>query len=300
MIIIAALMFYGCNKENLTAQTMKEKMYITIGEVTRIVTMEDNVGTRALVAALQTENIVYIAHDYGNFEKVGYIGQSFPTDDHQTTTSAGDLVLSHSSKATITLVCPIQCTVARVFVPFAAVFFQKNQKNEKNRARYKFISYFCIVNDINLTMTYEQLKLENQLCFRLYTAARLTVGVYHPYLDPLGITYPQYLVLLVLWEQDKQPVCDIAKKMMLDTNTVTPLLQRMEKAGIVKRTRGKEDSRQRIVSLTEKGNAMQEQAKHIPECLRNDVALKTGDEEEILKIIPALEKLIEGLKQTKK
>ena len=149
-------------------------------------------------------------------------------------------------------------------------------------------------------MAYEQLKLENQLCFRLYTAARLTVGVYHPYLDPLGITYPQYLVLLVLWEQDKQPVCDIAKKMMLDTNTVTPLLQRMEKAGIVKRTRGKEDSRQRIVSLTEKGKAMQEQAKHIPECLRNDVALKTGDEEEILKIIPALEKLIEGLKQTKK
>lgn len=93
LIIIAALMFYGCNKENLTAQTMKEKMYITIGEVTRIVTMEDNVSTRALVAALQTENIVYIAHDYGNFEKVGYIGQSFPTNDHQTTTSAGDLVL---------------------------------------------------------------------------------------------------------------------------------------------------------------------------------------------------------------
>ena len=146
-------------------------------------------------------------------------------------------------------------------------------------------------------MEYEQLKLENQLCFRLYTAARLTMGVYHPYLDPLGITYPQYLVLLVLWEQDKQPVCDIAKKMMLDTNTVTPLLQRMEKAGIIKRTRGKEDSRQRIVSLTEKGKAMQEQAKHIPERLHNEVALKTGDKEEILKLIPALDKLIDGLKK---
>lgn len=151
-----------------------------------------------------------------------------------------------------------------------------------------------------LNMAYEQLILENQLCFRLYTAARLTMGVYHPYLDPLGITYPQYLVLLVLWEQDKQPVCDIAKKMMLDTNTVTPLLQRMEKAGIVKRTRGKEDSRQRIVSLTEKGKAMQEQAKDIPECLINDVALKMGDEEEILKMIPALDKLIDGLKKVKK
>ena len=149
-------------------------------------------------------------------------------------------------------------------------------------------------------MAYEQLKLENQLCFRLYTAARLTMGVYHPYLDPLGITYPQYLVLLVLWEQDKQPVCDIAKKMMLETNTITPLLQRMEKAGIVKRTRGKEDSRQRIVSLTEKGKAMQEQAKHIPECLSNDVALKMGDEEEILKMIPILDKLIDGLKKVEK
>lgn len=154
-----------------------------------------------------------------------------------------------------------------------------------HRERYKF------------DMAYEQLKLENQLCFRLYTAARLTMGVYHPYLDPLGITYPQYLVLLVLWEQDKQPVCDIAKKMMLDTNTVTPLLQRMEKSGLINRTRGKEDSRQRIVSLTEKGKAMQEQAKHIPECLSNDVVLKTGEEEEILKMIPTLDKLIDGLKK---
>ena len=157
-----------------------------------------------------------------------------------------------------------------------------------HRERYKF------------DMAYEQLKLENQLCFRLYTAARLTMGVYHPYLDPLGITYPQYLVLLVLWEQDKQPVCDIAKKMMLDTNTVTPLLQRMEKSGLINRTRGKEDSRQRIVSLTEKGKSLNEQAREIPNCLRHDLAIKTGEEDEILKMIPLLDKLIEGLKQTNK
>jgi DNA-binding MarR family transcriptional regulator len=149
-------------------------------------------------------------------------------------------------------------------------------------------------------MAYEQLKLDNQLCFRLYTAARLTIGAYHPYLDPLGITYPQYLVMLVLWEQDKQPVCDIAKSLMLDTNTVTPLLQRMEKIGLVKRTQGKEDTRQRIVSLTKKGKALQEKAKPIPDCLRNDVALKTGEEEEILSIIPALDVLIDGLKKVKK
>ena len=147
-------------------------------------------------------------------------------------------------------------------------------------------------------MTEDEMKLENQLCFRLYTAARLTMGAYHPYLDPLGITYPQYLVLLVLWENDKQPVMDIAHKLLLDSNTITPLLQRMEKSGLINRTKGKEDSRQRIVSLTEKGRAMYEQARHIPGCLRNDVALKTGDKEEIIKMIPTLDKLIDGLKKT--
>ena len=149
-------------------------------------------------------------------------------------------------------------------------------------------------------MTEEHMKLENQLCFRLYTAARLTMGAYHPYLDPLRITYPQYLVLLVLWEKDSQPVMDIAHKMLLDSNTITPLLQRMEKSGLINRTKGKEDTRQRIVSLTEKGRAMYEQTKHIPECLSNDVVLKTGDEEEILRMIPTLDKLIDGLKKMEK
>lgn len=147
-------------------------------------------------------------------------------------------------------------------------------------------------------MEYEQLKLDNQLCFRLYTASRLTTGAYHPYFDPLGITYPQYLVLLVLWEKDRQPVNDIARRLMLETNTVTPLLQRMEKAGLVTRKKGKSDSRQRIVSLTEKGIEMREQAKHIPECLATEIIKTTGSVEEIMQMIPMLDKLIEGLKQT--
>ena len=149
-------------------------------------------------------------------------------------------------------------------------------------------------------MKYEQLKLENQVCFRLYTAARLTMGAYHPYLDPLGLTYPQYLVMLVLWEQDKQPVNDIAHKLLLETNTVTPLLQRMEKAGLIVRTQGKEDSRQRIVTLTKKGIELREQAKHIPECLSADIIKNEGSVEEIAQMIPTLDKLIEGLKQTSK
>ena len=138
----------------------------------------------------------------------------------------------------------------------------------------------------------EQLKIDNQLCFRLYTAARLTMGAYHPYLEPLGITYPQYLVLLVLWEKDKQPVCDLCKRLFLETNTVTPLLQRMEKAGLLTRTRGKEDTRQRIVSLTEKGDALRNQAAVIHESMRKEIALKLSEEKEM---VPMLDKLIEEL-----
>lgn len=107
---------------------------------------------------------------------------------------------------------------------------------------------------------HEELRLDNQVCFRLYTAARLIQQAYTPLLNQLGITYPQYLVLMVLWEQDAQPVNDIAHRLVLETNTVTPLLQRMEKQGIVVRKRGKEDKRQQIVSLTEKGRAMEEEA----------------------------------------
>ena len=105
-----------------------------------------------------------------------------------------------------------------------------------------------------------ELQLDNQICFRLYTAARLVTQAYTPLLNTLGITYPQYLVLMVLWEKDNQPVNDIAHRLLLETNTVTPLLQRMEKLGIVSRKKGKEDKRQQIVSLTEKGKAMEEQA----------------------------------------
>lgn len=149
-------------------------------------------------------------------------------------------------------------------------------------------------------MDNEQLKLENQFCFRLYSAARLMMGAYHPYLDPLGITYPQYLVLLVLWEQDKQLVCDIGKRLMLDTNTMTPLLQRMEKAGLLTRTRGLEDTRQRIVALTKRGKALYEQAQHIPDNMRKAVSMQESEVEEFLQTIPTLDKLIEELKKLNK
>jgi len=105
-----------------------------------------------------------------------------------------------------------------------------------------------------------ELQLDNQVCFRLYTASRLIIQAYTPILTKLGITYPQYLVLMVLWEKDAQPVNDIAHRLMLETNTVTPLLQRMEKAGIISRKKGEQDKRQQIVYLTEKGRAMEQEA----------------------------------------
>ena len=106
-----------------------------------------------------------------------------------------------------------------------------------------------------------ELQIDNQICFRLYTAARLVTQAYTPMLTELGITYPQYLVLMVLWEKDCQPVNDIAHRLLLETNTVTPLLQRMEKQGLLTRKQGKEDSRQRIVSLTKHGKELEEKAK---------------------------------------
>ena len=105
-----------------------------------------------------------------------------------------------------------------------------------------------------------ELQLDNQICFRLYSAARLVTQAYTPLLNTLGITYPQYLVLMVLWEKDNQPVNDIAHRLLLETNTVTPLLQRMEKLGIVSRKKGERDKRQQIVSLTKKGKALEEKA----------------------------------------
>jgi MarR family transcriptional regulator, organic hydroperoxide resistance regulator len=116
-------------------------------------------------------------------------------------------------------------------------------------------------------MVYEQLKLDNQICFPVYAASRLITREYQPFLDQLGITYPQYLVLMILWENDGMPVNDIAKRLILNTNTITPLLKRMEQQGIIQRSRSSDDERKVIVQLTEKGKQLQEHAALIPEKL---------------------------------
>lgn len=117
----------------------------------------------------------------------------------------------------------------------------------------------------------DHLKLDNQICFPFYAASRLIIRAYQPHLDKLGITYPQYLVMLVLWEKDGIPVNDIAHKLILNTNTVTPLLKRMESMGLIQREKSKEDERKVLVRLTSKGKEMQEAAAGIPEALMQSV-----------------------------
>ena len=111
----------------------------------------------------------------------------------------------------------------------------------------------------------ETMKLENQLCFPLYAAARNVTGLYTPYLKPLGLTYTQYLVFLVLWEEDGLTVGEICEKLMLDSGTLSPLLKKMEAAGYVERKRSQEDDRVVVITLTEKGRALQNEAKDVPQ-----------------------------------
>ena len=129
-------------------------------------------------------------------------------------------------------------------------------------------------------MEYEQLKLENQLCFPVYAASRLITREYQPLLVSIEITYPQYLVLMVLWENDCISVNEIAKKLILNTNTITPLLKRMEQQGLLNRKREDKDERKVIVQLTKKGMNLQEEASKIPEELikrLSDSELKIDD-----------------------
>ena len=145
---------------------------------------------------------------------------------------------------------------------------------------------------------HKELQLDNQICFRLYSAARLVTQAYTPLLNTLGITYPQYLVLMVLWERDNQPVNDIAHRLLLETNTVTPLLQRMEKLGIVSRKKGEQDKRQQIVSLTKKGKELEEEAfAKIPSGLEQQLLACPQKQEDYPRLAQELDSIINTLKK---
>ncbi len=115
-----------------------------------------------------------------------------------------------------------------------------------------------------MAQQYEQLLLKNQICFPLYACGRKIVGAYTPYLKPLGLTYTQYIVLMVLWEHRSVNVGQLGATLLLDAGTLTPLLKRMEQAGLVTRARSVEDERVTIVTITKKGEALKEKCKDIP------------------------------------
>ena len=112
---------------------------------------------------------------------------------------------------------------------------------------------------------HETMKLDNQLCFPLYAAARRVVSLYTPWLKPFGLTYTQYVVFLVLWENDGITVGGLCERLMLDNGTVSPLLKKMQQAGYIDRKRSEEDDRVVVITLTDKGRALQEQVKDVQE-----------------------------------
>ncbi|SFU55220.1 DNA-binding transcriptional regulator, MarR family [Pustulibacterium marinum] len=125
-------------------------------------------------------------------------------------------------------------------------------------------------------------KLDNQLCFPLYAASRLITKCYQPLLKDFELTYPQYLVLMVLWEQDKVPLNYLSEKLYLQSNTLTPLVKRMEEMQLVTRQRSKEDERSVLISLTEKGQSLKCEAKEVPTQLVANFDKMTTEELKLL------------------
>ena len=124
---------------------------------------------------------------------------------------------------------------------------------------------------------YDALKLENQLCFPLYAASRQVIRQYRPFLDELGLTYTQYIVLLVLWEDRRVSVKQLGKKLFLDSGTLTPVLKSLESKGFIKRCRSSEDERVLIAEVTPKGEKLREKTLSVPADVYKSVRLEDNE-----------------------
>ena len=133
-----------------------------------------------------------------------------------------------------------------------------------------------------MSQEYEQLLLKNQLCFPMYACGRKIVASYTPYLKPLGLTYTQYIVFMVLWEKENVNVGQLGKLLHLDAGTLTPLLKHLEKDGYITRARSKEDERVTLISITKKGKELKEKCKDIPLKLASEGSSLTRKEAEEL------------------
>ncbi len=128
-----------------------------------------------------------------------------------------------------------------------------------------------------MAQKYKQLLLKNQLCFPLYACSRKIVGSYTPFLKPLGLTYTQYVVMMVLWECGSITEKELGEKIHLDSGTLAPLLKRLEKQGLVKRERPVQNERVLRITLTDEGIALQENALSVPETMKNCIGLNTKE-----------------------
>lgn len=145
-----------------------------------------------------------------------------------------------------------------------------------------------------------QLELNNQICFPIYSVSRLITKAYKPYLDEMDITYPQYLVLMVLWESKKLTVNQITEKLLLNTNTISPLLKRMEKMELLHRTRSQEDERCVIIEITKKGESLKTKAKPIPDKLLKILVNENINLTEVLQLKDMLNHWIDILTENDK
>jgi DNA-binding MarR family transcriptional regulator len=140
----------------------------------------------------------------------------------------------------------------------------------------------------------DSLQLDNQLCFALYSTSLLMTKVYKPLLQELGLTYPQYLTMLVLWERDGMTVGEISTRLLTDPGSLTPLLKRLEAEGMLSRTRSKDDERVVIVQLTEQGRALRGRACSVPEAILNASGLGAKDVQVLQTHLLELRKNLQG------
>lgn len=138
------------------------------------------------------------------------------------------------------------------------------------------------------------LRLDRQLCFAVYSTAHAFTRFYRPLLEALGITYPQYLALMALWEQDGLSVSEIGKRLWLDSGTLTPLLKRLEALGLVSRRRAEADERQVIVTLTEKGRAMEAEAAAFPALILEASQCSAGELDQLRRLLFGLREQLDA------
>ncbi len=141
-------------------------------------------------------------------------------------------------------------------------------------------------------MKYESLKLGNQLCFPLYACSKEIIKKYKPFLDPLGLTYTQYITLMALWEENNVTVKALGERLYLDSGTLTPLLKKMENQGLVTRVRSPKDERNVYISLTEKGSALKDEALTVPKQIGGCISLS---KEEAVSLQRLLNKVLKQL-----